>query len=224
MKEKIVMFRRFVCGLLLFVLFLSSLAPALAAGDMQLGSMYVNTSNGKALRFRSSKSTSADNVLVEIPYGTKVYVLSWDSTWARIRYNSAVGYVVKKHLSIARPEDYATVSAQRAEAKAAAQAEKELQQEIRQSDAKLDHSKVKSVEAYDVTVVTGVEDLKAKVYKKASLASAVIAEYEEGVPLTLRAKNSDWAQIYNGADDSVGYMLLEDLVEDLVEDELLEDD
>ena len=218
------MFRRFFCGILLFVLFLSCLTPALAAGDMQQGSMYVNTSNGKALRFRSSKSTKADNVLVEIPYGTKVYVLSWDATWARIRYNSAVGYVVKKHLSISRPEDFSTVSAQRAEAKAAAQAEKELQQEIKQANAKLDHSKVKSVDAYDVTVITGVEELKAKVYKKASLTAAVITEYEEGVPLSVRAKNKDWAQIYNGADDSVGYMLLEDLMEDLVEEELLDDD
>ena len=60
---------------LLAVLLLAAIAiPSLAAGAMQQGSMYVNTANGKALRFRSSRSTSADNVLVEIPYGTKVYV------------------------------------------------------------------------------------------------------------------------------------------------------
>ena len=228
------MFRRFVSVLLLSVLCLSLVSSALAAGDMQVGSMYVNTANGKALRFRSSRSTSADNILAEIPYGTKVYVLSWDGTWARIRYNSAVGYVVKKHLSIARPEAYATVSARKAAEKAAQEAareaekaareeEKQRQKELKDADAKLDKSRLKSVDPYDVTVLTGVLDLKAAAYQKASLTAAVKAEYSEGTPLTVRSRNSDWALIYNAADDSTAYMLLEDLVADIVEEELLED-
>ena len=217
------MFRRLLSVFLLLVLSLAILAPALAAGEMQMGSMYVNTANGKALRFRSSKSTTKDNVLTEIPYGTKVYVLSWDGTWARIRYNSAVGYVVKKHLSIARPEDYSTVSSRKAAEKAAKEAYNQRQKELKAANAKLDQSKLKKVAANDVTVLTGVEDLKVPVYQKASLLAAIIAEYDEGTPLTVRAANQDWAQVYNGADDSTGYILLEDLVEDIVEEELLED-
>ena len=104
-----------ILALVLALVMVMSVASALAANTMQQGSMYVNTANGKALRFRSSKSTSADNILDEIPYGTKVYVTSWDGTWARIRYNSAVGYVVQKHLSIARPDSFEAVQAQRAE-------------------------------------------------------------------------------------------------------------
>ena len=213
------MYRRFGAFLLLIICCLMAVSPALAAGEMQQGSMYVNTANGKALRFRSSKSTSADNVLTEIPYGTKVYVLSWDGTWARIRYNSAVGYVVKKHLSIGRPEAYAEVTAQRE----AEKAEKQKLQELRQANAKLDQSRVKKVTAYDVTVVTGVRELKAKMYQKANLTATVTAEYEEGFPLVIQAQNKSWAQVYDGAADTTGYMLLEDLVIDIVEDELLED-
>ncbi len=217
------MFRRIVAFFLLSVFCLSAFSSALAIGEMQLGSMYVNTANGRALRFRSSRSTTKDNVLKEIPYGEKVYVLSWDGTWARIRYDSAVGYVVKKHLSISRPESYATVAAERAAAKAAAQAERERLKELRTANAALDHSRLKKVAEYDVTVLTGVPGLKASVYKKASLLADLTASYEEGYPLTVRAINRSWALVYDGADDSTGYMLLEDLVEDLVEEELLED-
>ena len=38
------------------------------------------------------------------------------------------------------------------------------------------------------------------------------------------AQNKDWAYIYDGGKDQNGYMLLEDLEPDIVEDELLEDD
>ena len=214
------MSRRFGSLLLVCLLLLGVCVSALAAGEMQQGSMYVNTANGKALRFRSSKSTSADNVLTEIPYGTKVYVLDWDSTWARIRYNSAVGYVVKKHLSIARPDSYEVVQAERAEQEAI----KEQEKAVKTANSKLDHSKLKKVDTYDVTVRTGVEDLAASLYAKADLTSEVLVAYEEGTRLEVTAKNKDWALVYHGGTERTGYMLLEDLEEDLVEDESLEDD
>lgn len=216
MKKRI--FAALLCGLLLVV----AMTTALGA-DMQLGSMYVNTANGKTLTFRSSPSTTKDNYLANIPYGTKVYVLSWSGSWARIRYNSAVGYVVKKHLSIARPEPFETVQQRKKEAQEAAAAEKERQKKLREANAKLDSSKLKKVDPYDATVITGVRDLKAPLYKKASLLSDIVTEYSEGFPVTVRSANRDWALVYNGADDVTGYMLLEDLVADTVEEEILED-
>lgn len=214
------MLKRTVTCLLAVLLLAAIAVPSLAAGAMQQGSMYVNTANGKALRFRSSRSTSADNVLVEIPYGTKVYVISWDGTWARIRYNSAVGYVVKKHLSIARPEPYQ----EKEQKKEQEQAVKEQEKELKTANSKLDRSKLKSVELYDVTVRTGVQELNALVYEKASLLSKVLKEYPEGTRLVVTAKNKDWAAIYDGSTELTGYMLLEELEEDLVEDEILDDE
>ena len=214
------MFRRFVSLFLLAAMLCSLCASALAANTMQQGSMYVNTANGRALRFRSSKSTSADNILAEIPYGTKVYVLSWDGTWARIRYNSAVGYVVKKHLSIARPESYEVVQARRAEAEAIKEAEREL----KAANSKLDHSRLKNVVSYDVTVRTGTSGPSAALYEKADLTANILDYYSEGDRLSVRQANKSWARVYDGATDRMGYMLLEELEEDLFEEELLEDD
>ena len=213
-------FRRLISMILAALFILSLSSAALAANTMQQGSMYVNTENGKALRFRSSKATAKDNILAEIPYGTKVYVLDWDGTWARIRYNSAIGYVVKKYLSIARPEPYSVVSSRRAEEAVM----KELEKDLKAADRKLDHSRLQKVITYDVTVRTGVEDLTANAYDKPSLTAVAVAGFEEGARLEVTAVNRDWAEIFDGATGITAYMLLEDLEIDVIENELLEDD
>ncbi len=214
------MSKRLFSLLLVSVLLWAVCLPALAAGNMQQGSMYVNTANGKALRFRSSKSTSADNILAEIPYGTKVYVSSWDGTWARVRYNSAMGYVVKKHLSIARPEPYEKVEQERA----AEAAIKKQEREIKAANKKLDQTRVKNVTPYDVTVRSGVSELAISLYRKPDLTSDILTSYEEGTRLEVTAQNKDWALVYHGGTERTGYILLEDLEPDIVEEELLEDD
>lgn len=227
--------------LVLSVFLLSMLAPALAENEIRQGSMYVKTDNGKALRFRAKPSTSAE-VLTELPYGTKVYVTSWDGTWARVTYNSAKGYVVQKYLVVARPEPYEVVVAERAEAAAEKEKEKEEKaaekerekeekaaelermKELAAANNKLDHSKVKTISAYDVTVRVGVVDLTVNLYNKPDLTSKVLETYEDGERLVVYATNKDWAQVYNGRTDNLGYMLLTDLEADIVEDELLDDD
>ena len=214
------MFRRCMAAVIVLSVLLCLCASAIAANSMQVGSMYVNTANGRALRFRSSKSTSADNVLAEIPYGTKVYVVNWDGTWARVRYNSAVGYVVKKHLSIARPEPYETVQAQRAAQEAIKQQEKELKAE----NSRLDHSRVKTVDRYDVTVRTGVAEMRANLYAEANLTGKILTSFEEGARLEVTQQNRDWARIWDPVDGYTGYMLLEELEPDIMEEELLEDE
>ena len=274
------MIKRLSSIILVLVLLLGLALPAFAA-DMQEGSMYVNTANGRALRFRSEKNTNSDNILAEIPYGTKVYVLDWDSTWAKVRYNGAVGYVVKKFLTIARPKDYETVVAEREAAKIAAaeakrlaaeaakaqkeadaaakkaaqeaakaqkeaeaaakkaareaekaqkeaerlekEAEKERLKALKEENAKLDQTKIQTIDEYDVTVRVGVVDLAVNLYSKPDLTSDVLAEYMDGVRLLVRAANADWALVYNGENDDVGYMLLTDLEPDVMEEEILDD-
>ena len=240
-KEMLPVQKRVLSFLLLLALSVVFCASAFSASSMQEGSMYVNTANGRALRFRSSKSTSSDNVLAEIPYGTKVYVLDWDGTWAQVRYNGSIGYVVKKYLTIARPEPYEVVVALRESEKAAQAAAREAArqqaaakkaeeaaakaalQELKKQNALLDQSKIKSVEEYDVTVRVGVVDLGVNLYAKPNLTSIVLAEYTDGVRLVVQGQNKDWALVYNGGTDDVGYMLLEDLEPDIVEDEMLDD-
>ena len=79
------------------------------------------------------------------------------------------------------------------------------------------------MEEYDVTVRVGVVDLGVNLYAKPNLTSIVLAEYTDGVRLVVQGQNKDWALVYNGGTDDVGYMLLEDLEPDIVEDEMLDD-
>jgi len=232
--------KRSISFILSLLLVFGALSAALAA-KMQEGSMYVNTANGKALRFRSSRSTDPSNILHEIPYGTKVYVLDWDATWARVRYNGAVGYVNKNYLTIARPLPHATVVAMREAEKAAQRAAREAARqqaamkkaeeaaaekamnELRLENAKLDQSPVKTIDSYDVTVRVGVVDLGVNVYERANLTSPVVTQWMDGVRLVVLAQNKDWALVYNGTMDLSGYMLRKDLEEDIVEDIVLDD-
>ena len=69
-----------------------------------------------------------------------------------------------------------------------------------------------------------MKDLGANLYEKADLTGEIVLTYEEGTRLEVTAKNRDWAQVYHGGTERTGFMLLEDLEEDLVEDELLEDE
>ena len=73
----------------------------LTAEDMELinggtGTQYVTTAN---VRLRSSKSTSSSaNIIVVIPSGKKVTVLSKSGSWCRVRYNGQSGYVSDDYL------------------------------------------------------------------------------------------------------------------------------
>ena len=100
----------------------------------------------------------------------------------------------------------------------------QTEKELKAANSKLDHARLKQISPYDVTVRTGVSGLSAYVYTKPDLTSAILVPYEEGVRLEVIAQNRDWAQIYHGGTDQKGYMLLEDLEADLVEEEILEDD
>ncbi len=233
--------RLFALGLVL-VLVLAWAAVSAEESTMQQGSMYVNTANGRALRFRTTKSTYGnDNVICEIPYGTKVYVQSWDGTWARVTYNGRDGYVVQKHLTIARPKPFAEVQAERQAEEAArlaalqAEAEaRELQEqqeaaerlrlaELNKENAKLDKSRIKDVPEYDVTVVIGVVDMTTNLYEESKLTANVLMQYPDGVRLVVQAENRDWAWVYDGINDVHGYVLKADLVQDEEEDVLLDD-
>ena len=224
------MTRRIIAVWLLLSLMLLCVSSSLAEG-MQTGSMYVFTPNGRALRFQTTRSTAADNVICEIPYGTKVYVLDWDGTWALIQYNGSDGYVVKKYLQIERPASFEEVQAAAAQAKLDKQAEaaqkeleKKQQAELRARQNKLDRSTIKTVDPYDATVQLGYDGGETNLYQKASLLSDILQVFPDGTRLTVFAQNKDWARVYNGSLDMEGYVLLEDLIPDEVEEEMLDED
>lgn len=65
--------------------------------------MYVKTSRpGSNLNLRKSASTSS-TVLASLSYGTKLTVLSYTGTWAKVNVNGKTGYVSKQYLSSSNP-------------------------------------------------------------------------------------------------------------------------
>jgi len=69
-------------------------------------SAYVHTGNKGSLNLRN-KASGGNNVIVQIPFGAQVTVLSRMGTWTRISYQSKTGYVVDTYLrydAIPEPE------------------------------------------------------------------------------------------------------------------------
>ena len=217
-ERSIPVFKRFTAFSLVLLLLGLCCSPALA-DNMQAGSMYVYTPNGKALYFRATRSTTEDTVITQIPYGSKVYVVYWDGTWARIQYNGEPGFVVKRYLQIGPPAPYEVVQAQNAQKNA----EKEARQALNAAQKKLDHSAIKTVEEYEVTVRLDVVSGSTNLYAKSSLLSNILRECPNGTRFTVVAQNKDWAKVYDAASDQKGYVLRADLVEDETEEEIPED-
>ena len=65
------------------------------------GAATVQSANKGALRMRSSASISGNNVLLSIPYGSTLVVLSRGQQWSQVRYRNQDGYVVSSFLSFA---------------------------------------------------------------------------------------------------------------------------
>lgn len=195
-----------LCVLLLTVL----VCPAFAAGKGQMkeGSMYVNTANHKTLHFRLEPKSASDNIIGEIPYGAKVFVVSWSGGWARVKYNGMYGYVSTSFLSAGRPGQQDT-------------GEKEtVSAEV--SDG-TDSSDLKAV-SYDVTVVTETSEGTVKMLGEPRMSAPLLMLCENGTRLSVIGENRDWAQVVEGESGTTGYMLKTFLVEDLVEEEILEDE
>ena len=104
------------------------------------------------------------------------------------------------------------------------QFKQQAQEELKAAQKKLDHSSLREVPEYDVTVHLGYVDATSNLYKKTSLLSDIIVVYPEGTRLSVRAQNADWAKVYDPSTEQEGYMLLIDLIPDIIEDEEILDD
>lgn len=72
---------------------------------------FVKTSNKGSLNLRSSKSTSSTkNIVGNIPYGTKISVLSTSGKWSYVKYGNTKGYVLSSLLSSKAPDAQSTSS------------------------------------------------------------------------------------------------------------------
>lgn len=97
-------------GLMLTVMMLAALAVP-ATAETQGREMYVYTSNGKNLLVRSSMSTTEDNVIGNLPYGSKVFTYgSPKAGWTYIEIGNLSGYVMSRFLVKDKPAPHGSSS------------------------------------------------------------------------------------------------------------------
>ncbi len=64
------------------------------------GMAKVVTSNGGAVRLRSSASTSLSNILQSVPNGASLEVIGLAGAWTQVRYGSNTGYMMSEFLQV----------------------------------------------------------------------------------------------------------------------------
>lgn len=84
--------KKFIAIILAIVSLMCMIIPASAEGT----TMWVHSGT---LRLRSSRSTSANNIICSIPDGMPVVVLEDLGTWSRVEYNNHTGYVMDRYLT-----------------------------------------------------------------------------------------------------------------------------
>lgn len=198
------------------------------------GSLYVYTANGKTLSLRKTSSTSAD-ILRYIPWGAKVTVIGVNGSWAHVIYNGTEGYVVRKYLVSSRPskdekssssKDSSSTGTEESSGKASGKSSttsKDKDTTVLSVKAAKPEDLTELDIAADASVEPTLPAIDALVYQKPDQKSKVIARHESGYQVFIRAMNEDWARIYDPETKQEGYMLLEELVMDYVEEEDIEE-
>lgn len=79
----------------------SKKSPDIPVRLMATGVYRYTTAN--ALNFREGPSLDYD-VMDTIPYGTRIRLLRYGTTWSKISYNGVIGYVSTKYLSTVDPD------------------------------------------------------------------------------------------------------------------------
>ncbi len=181
-----------VCAVLLFTMLLPVCALANPA------SMYVYTSNGKALHMRKTMVTGANNVVADIPYGAVVDVLSVvNATWAKCMYNNKTGYCMRRYLVADQPA-----------------AHQKSQPDTPAKTVALTNSMFSGMAAcyYTATVrpthPTGFVNLRWA----PSTSAKIHDKYFADAQLVVMAQNKDWCQVLDQENNVMGFMMRSFLV------------
>lgn len=195
----------------------SSSAPSAGNG------MYVYTANGKTLHLREKGKSSA-KILREIPWGARVTVVKASGSWTKVTYDGTTGYVVTKYLVSKRPTRKPSSSSGKAKNTAPTPVPVKLPDSLAGiTDQDLDSTELIPLDLpEDVTVEPQADDVSVPMFLKMSVKSRMLYQYAEGEYLILVARNEDWGKVTDPTHEKEGYMLLDWLVSDLVDEEELE--
>ena len=147
---------------------------------------YVSAPNGKAVNARSSMLTHCNNRVDSLPNGYKVSIISNNGTWSYCSFTHTTrGVTVKAYIQ----SRYLSGS----------------------SSAAITGVTTEGMMIISPTTVTvnpssptGYVNLRQAATKQ----SSVLARYYQGQTLTMTAKGSTWAQVYDPSTGRSGYMML----------------
>lgn len=171
--------------LLVLVLLLSLVTTVSAYASSS--KMYVYTSNGKSLNLRDYPSKDG-NVVTTIPYGAEVSVdLSYvGSSWLHVSYKGHSGYCMSRYLTSKKPGPKPTASP---------------------TPATSLYDNFTSC-YYTATVRPSSPGGYVHFRWAPSKKQKIQRDYYNGDELTVIAKNGTWAQVYDEATNSCGFMML----------------
>ena len=189
-----------VISLMLSMMLLVLLAST-AMSESQGTEYYVYTKNGKGLYVRSSMSTTEDNIIGSLAYGTKVIIYGVKDGWAMIDYKNTTGYIMFRFLVKTKPAPYTASDTTEQTSNDASTKDAST---VAQLNALI--ASAKFVEPYTVTV----RPVRASgwVYMRwfPSKAAKEMATFSANYQLTVIAELKDWYQVSDPATGKVGFI------------------
>ena len=189
-----------VISLILSMMLLVLLAST-ALSESQGTEYYVYTKNGKGLNVRSTMSTTEDNIIGSLAYGTKVIIYGVRDGWAMIDYKNTAGYIMFRFLVKTKPAPY---TASETTEQTSTDASTKDASTVAQLNALI--ASAKFVEPYTVTV----RPVRASgwVYMRwfPSKAAKEMATFSANYQLTVIAELKDWYQVSDPVTGKVGFI------------------
>lgn len=167
-------------------LLLAALIPVGALAKEK--TMYVNTANHGELNLRKAMVTGANNVVIKVPYGAAVKVLSnVNKTWAKCTYKGKTGYCMRRYLSSSKPSASAGGSS---------------------TASGLTNSIFSGMKACYYKAVVRPTHPTASVNLRwaPSKAAKIHGKYVANSELIVMAENKNWCQVLDAINNVMGFM------------------
>ena len=176
------------------LLVLTLLVPIVAlAGGFGLGTMYVYTSNGKALNVRSTPDTG-DNIIGHLNFGDACDVVGFYGDWAEIKWGDTTAYVQKRFLQWYEPKD----KPQPQPTKDPDAGEKAKMQQELDSEVAIDPITLE-VHATRASGRINLRQEPSKIAKR-------LDSFDDGVQLQANAETINWYRVIDPKNNQPGYI------------------
>lgn len=179
--------------LCLLVLFL---APVAALAE----TMYVKTESGTGVHLRTGPSTDYD-IMETVPYGAAVEVVEmlYGSAWVNVAHNGNYGYMMMRYLSYDKPTPAPSPTKKPSGGGGGGSSSEEAM--MKRVFSGFNESR------YEAVVVPSTPSGFVNLRWAPTKSAPVRSQYWAGGILQVKARNSEWSEVYDPATDMHGFMM-----------------